>query len=112
MTIPERDWKHLRTVHRPSLERFCARVLEECGSVSADPSRTAHERYLALYKLVQDRDDDMACAFNDMRRSRAYDRLIAMHSLGTATEEEWAEFSEEIRESFVRVEQFPTARNP
>lgn len=105
MNIPERDWKHLRVVHRAALERYCERVLDECTSAAADPSRTAHERYLALFKLIRDRDDEIAAAFNGMRRSQAMTHLIAMRELGVVTEEEWAGFSSEMQEAVVRIEQ-------
>lgn len=98
MDSNERDWKHLRAVHRAALERFCGRVLRECAAVIDAPGRTAHEHYLALYQLIRERDDDIADAFNDMRRSRAVLRLVEMRRLGAVTDEELEGFSPSMRE--------------
>ena len=97
MSIPERDWKVLREVQRLALERYCERVLQECASVVGDPDRTAHERYLQLYRLVEKRDRELARAFDDLRRSTATNRLIAMRTLGVVTDEEMERFSEGTR---------------
>ena len=98
MSIPESDWKRLQALHRVALDRYCERVLQECSSLIADPSRAPHERYLALYKLIQERDDTLADAFNDLRRSTAISHLIAMRALRVITDEELEEFTPETRE--------------
>jgi hypothetical protein len=90
--FPEREWKILRRVHAAALDRFCERVLTECGSVLNGPG-SAHERYRQLFKLLQERNEQLAFAFDDMRRSRAIERLAAMRALGVVTDEEMAEFS-------------------
>jgi ABC-type branched-subunit amino acid transport system ATPase component len=103
MDFPERDWKHLRVVHRAALERYCERVLKECEAVLANASRTAHQRYLDLFELTRDRDRELAYAFDDMRRSRALERLMAMQALGVVTDEEMAGFSEETKEEVAHI---------
>ena len=67
----ERDWKHLRIVHVAALERFCSRVTRQCRDILDDANLTAHERYLRLFRLLRERDEELASAFDDMRRSRA-----------------------------------------
>lgn len=102
MDIPESDWKLLRGIHRVALNRFCEQVLQECPPLIDAPGRTPHERYLALYKLLQERDDTLAGTFNDLRRSTAISRLIAMRGGGWVTDEEMQGFTPETRD---RVEQ-------
>jgi hypothetical protein len=97
MDFPERDWKHLRKVHRLALERYCERVLQECATILNDPGRTAHERYLELFRVTRERDEELAGAFDDMRRSRAHARLVAMCRLGVVTDEEMEGFTPETR---------------
>jgi hypothetical protein len=97
LDIPERDWKHLRTVKAAALERFCERVLQECAGVLAETDLTAHERYLKLFKLIDRRDDELAGAFDDLRRSTAIFRLMTMRSLGVVTDEEMEGFTPETR---------------
>jgi hypothetical protein len=60
---------------------------------------TNHERYLRLFRVLQDGDDDVAWAFNDLRRSTANNRLAAMVKLGLVTDDELGRFSEATRET-------------
>jgi hypothetical protein len=105
MSFPERDWKQLRALHERALQRFCTRILEECRSVVEQSAGTPHERFLQLYELLQDRNYDVARAFDDMRRSRAFERLLAMRSLGVVTDDDMAAFSDETRNSIELFEQ-------
>jgi hypothetical protein len=101
MDFPEHDWKHLRAVHRVALDRYCARVLEESRTIITDGTGSAHDRYLRLYRLLQERDRALAAAFDDMRRSMAVPRLGAMLALGVVTDEELSGFTPQTRESAV-----------
>ncbi len=47
MTLPERDWKHLRSLHQLALDRYCERVLDESRVILADEAGSAHDRCLA-----------------------------------------------------------------
>jgi hypothetical protein len=95
--IAESDWKIFRELHRIALARFCERVLTEVAQCNSDMSKGAHERYLAVFELIQRRDDELAEAFNDFRRSTAKRQIAAIHSRGLLTEEEFARFSPETR---------------
>jgi hypothetical protein len=97
--FPESDWKVLRSVKDAALNRLCERVMNECRAVMDDRKGTAHERYLRLFKLIQERDDDIANAFNDMRRSRAVQKISWMRYLDLFTDEEWERFSPRTRET-------------
>lgn len=97
--FPEADWKVLRSVKDAALNRLCERILDECRRVMDAPNGTAHERYLRLFELIQDRDDDIANAFNDMRRSRALNRISWINYLDLLTDEEWERFSPRTRET-------------
>jgi hypothetical protein len=96
--FPETDWRVLRSLHDPALERYCTRVLDDVA-VIARGSGTAHERYLRLFRAVRDHDDHIAQAFNDSRRSRAMLQLVALTRLGLVTDEEFSRFSEPTRET-------------
>ena len=97
--IPEREWKVLRSVKDAALDRFCARVLDECRAVMDDESTSHHQRYLRLFRLIDERDAELAYAFDDMRRSRAIDRIAWMRHLGLYTSEEWERFSPRTRDT-------------
>jgi hypothetical protein len=96
--IRESDWKHFRQVRAVALERFCERILAEVVQLAVDHSKSQHERYLAVWKLLQERDDEVARAFNNPRRSAAVLQLVSIRALGLLKEEELAGFSPELRE--------------
>ncbi len=96
--IKESDWKTLRSLHDAALDRFCRKALDELIRVSTDSSLTSHQRYLAIFKLLKKRDDELADAFNGFRRSTALIQMKLMKHHGLFTGEEIARFSEETRE--------------
>jgi len=95
--IPESDWKLFRQLHPVALERFCERTLSEVGRLTADSGKSAHERYLAVFRLLQRRDKELAQAFDDFRRSTAWCQLAILRSRGLLTDEEFARFSPETQ---------------
>jgi len=96
--IPEADWKLLRSLHPVALDRYCERVLEEVRRIAADTQRSQHQRYLAVFQLMQERNRTMALAFDDMRRSTAIQRIMHMQHLGLLLPEEFARFSDQTRD--------------
>ena len=95
--IRESDWKVFKAVHAVAQERFCERILSEVTRLAGDVSTGSHERYLLVYELVQQRNDDIATAFDDFRRSTALRQLGIMRSRGLVTDEEFARFSPEVQ---------------
>lgn len=59
----------------------------------------ARARYLKLFKLVDERDDELSAAFDDLRRSTAIFRLMHMRHLGVVTDEEMEGFTPDTRRS-------------
>jgi hypothetical protein len=97
--INESDWRLFRQLQSTALERFCQRILSEIHHVASDVNKTSHERYLAIFKLIERRDRELADAFNDLRRSTAVRQLTCIQSHKLLTEEEMAGFSPEIRDT-------------
>jgi hypothetical protein len=83
--IPERDWKQFRKLYDIALQRFCERVLSEVSDIASDEDNSAHDRYLAVYKLVKQRDKELARTFDDPRRSQAMIQLLNMVTLELIT---------------------------
>ena len=79
---PEADWKLFRKLREVALERFCKRALEELERLRLDASRSHHERYLDIFRLLQQRDEELARAFNDLRRSQMIVQLAAIYAHG------------------------------
>ena len=94
---PESDWKVFRELQRVALDRFCRRTLERVQTIVGDHRRTHHERYLDVFRLVHTRDDELASAFNDSRRSRMIVQLAAMYADGLLEPHEFERFTEGTR---------------
>lgn len=105
MKLEERDWKHLSTLKPLALDRLCQRILSQVQDMAADAAKSPHERYLEVYRIVHDGDDDIATGFNDLRRSNAWLRLVAMRRLGLITDAEFEGFSEQTRRRLSDVAQ-------
>lgn len=101
----ESDWKHLSKLKPLALERLCRRILDEVQTAAVDPALSFHDRYLKIYALIQERDNDIVGAFDEMSRSKAWLRVLNMNSLGLLTEEELAGFSEEMRASLPKPDE-------
>jgi hypothetical protein len=95
--IKEPDWKVLRRVHPLALERFCERVLAEIDSVSRNGATSHHTRYLQIFRILQQRDREMARLFDNPRRSYALTMLAQIRSQGLLTEDEFSSLSPETR---------------
>jgi len=86
--LPEADWRAFRKLREVALERFCEQILHEIGRILSDGKKTSHARYLAAYELIQERDDQMARAFNNPRRSAAVLQLTTLMSLELISRED------------------------
>jgi hypothetical protein len=82
-----------------ALDSFCQRVLSEIQCLASDTSKTSHERYLAVYSLLEQRRDELAQAFDDPRRSTAVSQLAYIQSHRLLTDEEISRFSPKTRET-------------
>ena len=96
--IRQSDWKLFRELRSVAVDRFCKRVLDDVVRIADEAGRTSHERYLAIYELLRERDGALAELFDNPRRSTALLQLRAIHSHGLLTEDEFARFSPEVRE--------------
>lgn len=97
MSISEADWKKFKRVRAKALERFSDQILGESQAICGESSRTAHERYGELYGLLQERNKQMARAFDDFRRSTATTCLRYMFVYELLTDEELSEFSLDVQ---------------
>jgi hypothetical protein len=97
--MTELEWKLFRQLQAVALERFCGRVLAEVGHLAAEARKSHHERYRAVYRLMERRDKELADAFNNPRRSAALRQLACLQGLGLVTDEEFARFSPQTRAS-------------
>ncbi len=109
--LPESDWKLFRKVRAVALDRFYERTLTEVVTTASSDALTAHDRYVAIYDLLQTRDKELARAFDDLKRSQAIRQLAVMFSLGLVTEAELRQFSAETQSVVGYITEGPTKRD-
>lgn len=104
--IYESDWKRFKPLRQLALERFCEQVLLDIGRIGADGGKGCHERYLDIYRLIHEKDKELARSFDCLRRSTALVQIALFRSHGLITEEDLAGFSEELQN---QIKAFSTA---
>jgi hypothetical protein len=97
--IAESDWKIFKGLREVALERFCERVLGEIAGISSDATKTKHERYVAIYRLVRERDKEIDPIFDYLRRSTAVRQIFAFRSHDLLTAQELWQLSPELVKS-------------
>jgi hypothetical protein len=97
LSISETDGRLFRQLHPVALERFCQRVLEERARLWSGPGKSSHQRYLAVFKLMERRDREVAETFDDLRRSTALRQLVLIQSQDLLSAEELGRFSSQTR---------------
>ena len=103
MGASESDWKVFRKLREPALERYCERVLDEVDRISSDASLSHHERYLDVFQLLGDRNEMLARAFDNPRRSQMLRQLAAMHALHLLEADDLARFDREIQDGIAAM---------
>jgi len=93
--IPERDWKRMRALKEPALNRECERVLNRVGRIAQGSPETAHERYLKLWQLMKREDRTIGLLFDENRRSTALHTLANWYTHKVISDSQLDEFSEE-----------------
>lgn len=95
--LNESDWKLLRKLKPFALERLCERIIRQVARQCDSAGGPYHERFLKAHALIEEGNDEIARAFNDLRRSTAFQRLLAMKSQGLIADDEFLRFSDETR---------------
>ena len=107
----ESDWKVFRKLRVLALDRFCQRVLDEIRQCAAAPDKSNHERYLAVYRLLHERDEQVADMLNNPRRSSALIQLARIQAERLLTDEEFARFSDRLGRPRLVMSQMAIASN-
>ena len=95
--MAESEWKCFRKLREKVLERYCSRVLQDVQSIASNGTETNHERFLAISRLLDQRNSNMAKAFDNPRRSVGLIQLGYMAGLGLLEDEDLAMFGPETR---------------
>ena len=97
-SIPERDWKYLRSIEKELLAELCGRINREALEILQAPEVGEHERYLRLYRHYRESDKIVAACFDDWRRSNIVLKLLLIRKHKLLSAEMVANLSEETRE--------------
>ena len=95
-------------MHPLALKRFCARVLQDLEQATHDSTRSLHQRYLQVYRLIRPRNLAMARLFDDPKCSRALSILAQMQVEGLLSNEEFTPRPDAARHFIERTGQNPT----
>lgn len=101
--IKESDWKIFKELRPLALQRYCERVMGDVDKIIHVSERDAHERYIEMYKIVQDGDKKLAHMFDGFSRSKALNQLVMYYGNDLLNEEEIAQLSDETRESIFAI---------
>jgi iron-sulfur cluster repair protein YtfE (RIC family) len=97
-SIPERDWKQLRNLKPELLNTLCERIHKQAESIIKSTDKSEHEKYLDLYKHIQDSDDIVARCFNDWRRSNISMKISQLLSEDLLPNDHIQNLSDETKE--------------
>lgn len=97
--MKESDWKVFKKIKEKAIELFCSRALEKIEEIIKVKDEKAYEKYILLYKLVENKDKQMALLFDGHSRSKAQLQLLAIRGEDLADESLLQELSSEFLES-------------
>jgi len=104
LSITESDWKVFKRIHAELLEVHCRETLQGTVKRATQPNdKGAHDKYLALYEYIMERDQDLGAIFNDYRRSSALRQLRLMRRENLLTDAHLKQFSEQVQSLFERI---------
>lgn len=83
----ERDWKYMRSIHDELLHRLCSDINKRAAAIASGTDGNPHQRYLALYRYMQDADAIIGDCFNDWSRSRLGLKILALRRNGLLTDQ-------------------------
>jgi len=101
--ISESAWRDFRVLREGALRLLCERALSEVRDALDASGRSEHERFLDVYEAVIDRNEDIARAFDNPRRSWVAAHLAAMRDLGLLTPELVEQSGPELRDLISRL---------
>jgi hypothetical protein len=103
-TLPEKDWKYLRSIEQELLSALCRKINQRAADLLSSEFESEHKKYLALYKHIEASDKIVADCFNDWRRSNLWLKLPLLCQHDLLEEEHIAKLSEAARDLLDRFD--------
>ncbi|GAG77744.1 unnamed protein product, partial [marine sediment metagenome] len=85
------------------LQRASQRALDRIHGIIAESKEEPHKKYLRLWHVLRTDDNQIAYMFDDMKRSNAYLKLLAMVNNNLLTSDEINAFTKETREKLKTI---------
>lgn len=95
----ESDWKRFKKIKELALERFCADAMADFEEAIQKEDLSNHERYLYLYKLVENADKRLSLLFDGHSRSKAQLQLTLIRCEGLVEDHVLEGLSDEFLKS-------------
>ena len=111
-SIPERDWKYMRSIHDEILAALRDRTNSQSEVILNQGRDTPHKTYLDLYRHIQDSDNVIARCFNDWRRSTLQIKLSALLEHGLLTDAHIQKLSPEAQERLKALKELKDIMSP
>ena len=97
--MKESDWKVFKEIKDKALDTYCKNILDESKKIISKDDKSAHNRYLKLYKHIKEKDQIIARLFNGHSRSKAWSQLYNIRQEDLADESLLLKLSAEFLES-------------
>ncbi|MBE0502973.1 MAG: hypothetical protein IBX46_02495 [Desulfuromonadales bacterium] len=97
-SIPEKDWKYLRSVEKDLLSELCRTINQQAAAIVHSGIGSEHDKYLLLYKHLKDSDAIVAECFDNWRRSNLLFKLPLLHRHKLLRDEHILNLSAETRD--------------
>ena len=101
-SIPEKDWKYLRSIEKELLSELCRTINQKAAEIVHAGSGSEHDKYLLLYKHLKGSDAVVAECFDDWRRSNLLFKLPLLHRQKILRNEHILNLTDETRERLGR----------
>ena len=96
-SVPEKDWKLLRTLKGEILKIACERIFQKIEVISKNRKDKEHQSYLELWNLIKNEDHKISKMFNDVKRSNALWILIEWRDNDLLSDEILEQFTEKTQ---------------
>lgn len=94
--MKESDWKVFKQIKEQAIQLFCNNALSEYEDIIKSNKDDSQETYTYLYRMVVNRDKQMALLFDGHSRSKASLQLLAIRGEGLADEDLLKKLSEDF----------------
>jgi hypothetical protein len=90
---PERDWKYMKKIKDELLSRLCERINNQAVAVLTESDDSEHQKYLRLYRHIEESNQVIASCSNGWRRSTLFMKILEIKHQGLLTEPQLRELS-------------------